>query len=78
MQARHSNVISNQFTVGNGVQQGDVLSLIWFTVYINYFYLTNMEQQLRRRLFYCLNDLALSMPSLIRSKEMLIDCENVC
>ena len=58
MQVRYSNAISSQFTVGKGGSAGDVSSLILFIVYINYFYLINIEQQLRRRLFYCLNDLA--------------------
>ena len=58
MQVRYSNAISSQFTVGKRGSAGDVLSLILFIVYINYFYLINIEQQLRRRLFYCLNVLA--------------------
>ena len=35
MQVRFSNVLSGQFTVGNGVKQGGVLSPILFTVYLN-------------------------------------------
>ena len=35
MQVRFSNSLSNQFTVGNGVKQGGVLSPILFTVYID-------------------------------------------
>ena len=35
MQVRFSNSLSNQFTVGNGVKQGGVLSPILLTVYID-------------------------------------------
>ena len=35
MQVRFSNVLSSQFTVGNGVKQGGVLSPILFTVYLD-------------------------------------------
>ena len=35
MQARFSNAFSGQFTVGNGVKQGGVLSPILFTVYLH-------------------------------------------
>ena len=35
MQVRFSNSLSNQFTVGNGVKQGGVISPILFTVYID-------------------------------------------
>ena len=35
MQVRFNNVLSSQFTVGNGVKQGGVLSSILFTVYLD-------------------------------------------
>ena len=35
MQVRFSNVLSSQFTVGNRVKQGSVLSPILFTVYLD-------------------------------------------
>ena len=35
MQVRFSNSLPNQFTVGNDVKQGGVLSPILFTVYID-------------------------------------------
>ena len=35
MQVRFSNSLSNQFTVGNRVKQGGVISPILFTVYID-------------------------------------------
>ena len=34
-EVRFSNSLSNQFTVGNGVKQGGVLSPILLTVYID-------------------------------------------
>ena len=37
MQVRFSNSLSSEFTVGNGVKQGLVLSIILFTVYFEYF-----------------------------------------
>ena len=35
MQVRFNIVLSSQFTVGNGVKQSDVVSLILFTVYLD-------------------------------------------
>ena len=35
MQVRFNNLLSSQFNVGNGVKQGDVLSPILFTVYLD-------------------------------------------
>ena len=43
MQVRFDNTLSNQFTVGNGVKQGEGLSPILFTVYID-IVINNLKQ----------------------------------
>ena len=79
MQVRFSNVLSGQFTVGNGVKQGGVqLSPILFTVYLD-----SLIESLKQRNIGCkignnilgvfgyADDLTLLCPTLSGLQEML-------
>ena len=83
MQVRFSNSLFNQFTVGNGVEQGGVLYPILFTVYID-----NLIKILKQRNVGCkignkflgvfgyADDLTLLCPTLSGLQEMLNICED--
>ena len=83
MQVRFSNSLYNQFTVGNGVKQGGVLSPILFTVYID-----KLIKILKQRnvgckignnflgLFGYADDLTFLCPTLSGLREMLNICED--
>ena len=83
MQVRFSNVLPSQFTVGNEVKQGGVLSPILFTVYLG-----SLTKTLKQRNIGCkignkflgvfgyADDLTLLCPTLSGLQEMLNVCED--
>ena len=83
MQVRFSNVLSSQFTVGNGVKQGGVLSPILFTVYLDSLIKTLKQRNIGckignkfLRVFGYADDLTLLCPTLSGLQEMLNVCED--
>ena len=83
MQVIISNSLSNQFTVGNGIKQGGVLSPILFTVYIK-----NLVKTMKKKNVGCKigntfvgvfgypDDLTLVCPTISGLREMLNICED--
>ena len=83
MQVRFSNVLSSQFTVGNGVKQGGVLSPILFTVYLDSLIKTLKQRNIGCKIgnkflgvFGYADDLTLLCPTLSGLQEMLNVCED--
>ena len=83
MQVRFSNVLSSQFTVGNGVKQGGVLSPILFTVYLDSLIKTLKQRNIGCKIgnkflgvFGYADDLTLLCPTLSGLEEMLNVCED--
>ena len=78
MQVRFSNVLSSQFTVGNGVKRGGVLSPILFTAYLDSLIKTLKQRNIGCKIvnkllgvFYYADDLTLLCPTLSGLQEML-------
>ena len=83
MQVRFGPAMSSHFSIGNGVKQGDILSPILFTIYID-----NLIIQLRNLNIGCksgksflgvfgyADDLTVLCPSLAGLKQMLNVCED--
>ena len=83
MQVRFSNVLSSQFTLGNGVKQGGVLSPILFTVYLDSLIKTLKQRNIGCKIgnkflgvFGYADDLTLLCPTLSGLQEMLNACED--
>ena len=83
IQVRFNNVLSSQFTVGNGIKQGVVLSPILFAVYLDSLIKTLKQRNIGCKIgnkflgvFGYADDLTLLCPTLSSLQEMLNVCED--